>query len=97
AASPRTRPRTCRRGRRLPGESFEQRGSRERNRVRDDRVGVGAEPLLDQRRVDAAEVRRALHVAEVVEPAGADPRELADHATADARPDQEAYAGGAVV
>ena len=59
-------------------------------------AGVDAEPLLEQRRVDAAEVGGRLDVAVAVE-AVLQAGELADHLPLRARADQEADAGGAVV
>src|SRR5204862_4078210 len=75
--------------------SLEQGGPLERARARNDRGGVGAEPLLEQRGVDPAEVGGRQEVAVVVELV--DPRELADHLAADTRADQEARARCAVV
>src|SRR5581483_8240052 len=68
----------------------------ERRRARDDAARVDAEPLLEERRVDAAEVGGRGDVAVVVE-ALREPGELADHLRLRARPDQEADARRAVV
>src|SRR3954467_12733054 len=68
---------------RYPGEGF---------RARDHGRGVRAEPLLEQRAVDAAEVRGRLQVAVVVE-AVREARELADHLAAGAGADQERRPG----
>ena len=56
---------------------------------------VHAEPLLEQRAVDAAEVGGVAQVVVVVE--RREPRELADHLAARLRSDHEARAGRAVV
>ena len=63
--------------------------------VGDDARRVGAEPLLEQPRVDAAEVGRRAQVAVLVE--HVEPRELADHPAGGARADQQPEPGGAVV
>ena len=64
--------------------------------VRDDPRRVEAEPLLEQRDVDAAEVGGRLEVAVGVEPVR-EAGELADHPAGRSRADQERGAGGAVV
>ena len=78
-----------------PRASLHERRPLEALRVGDDAVGVGLEPLLEQPRVDAPEVRCRLEVAVLVERVQA--RELADLRPGGVRPDQEAAAGGAVV
>src|SRR5438034_883961 len=88
----RTQPRLPRQRR---GASLDERRPLERARAGDDRGGVGAEPLLEQRGVHAAEVGGRAEVAVVVEVV--DARELADHLAAGARADQEARARRAVV
>src|SRR5207244_3296625 len=74
----------------------EQGGAGEARGPGDDRVGLDAEPLLEQRGVETAEVGGGPEVAVLVEPAG-ESRELADHRPAYGRAEQEAGAGGAVV
>ena len=66
-----------------------------RGRVRDDRRRVHLEPLLQQRAVDAAEVRGVAQVVVLVEEAS--PGKFADHLALRLRADQEAGAGRAVV
>ena len=75
--------------------SGHQRRASEAGRVRDDRRRVHAEPLLEQRAVDAAEVRRVAKVVVLVEHGQAG--ELADHLARHPRADQEARARRAVV
>src|SRR5215211_9069770 len=68
----------------------------ERPGARDDPARVVAEPLLEQRAVDLAEIGRRPQVAVAVEPVG-EAGELADHRSAGPRADQEGRAGRAVV
>ena len=52
---------------RAPSSRRDERDARERASARDDRRGVDAEPLLEQRAVDGAEVRRGAQVVAAVE------------------------------
>ena len=72
-----------------PRASLDERRPLELRDLRQDALGVEVEPLLEQPRVDAAEVARRLQVAVLVEP-GRETRVLADLRAGDARPDQEA-------
>ena len=84
------------RGRGRSGDHRTSAGRENERGVRDHERRVDAEPLLEQRRIDAAEVGGRLHVAVLVE-AVLQAGELADHLPVRARADQEADAGRAVV
>src|SRR5207253_8687202 len=90
-------PRLSQARRALPqGASPEELRPRERRGAGDDRVAVGAEPLLEQCRIDGAEVGGRTEIPLVVEPA-ADAGELALQVAVDARADDEADSGRSVV
>src|SRR5919197_1028660 len=80
-----------------PASSRDERWSREGACARNHALRVEAEPLLEQRRVDAAEIGGGHEVAVAVEAGRPQARELADHPPPDPRPDQERSSAGAVV
>ena len=85
------------RGRGRGARSPDERRPRERGRVRDHRRRVDAEPLLEERRVDAAEVRRSrLRLPSSSRPVFR-PGNSPTIVPFDARADEEADAGRAVV
>src|SRR5262249_55126879 len=90
AAPPPTGPSRAR-----PAASFDELRSRELRRIRDDARRVEVEPLLEERRVHAAEVRRRLQVAVLVQ-ARREPGKLADLRTGGTRAEEEAGPGRAV-